>query len=256
MVEFHEFGRQGGEIVVLLSPACASHELWQDYIDRLENRYRIVAPDYTGHRKGEHYTSMEDNARQISAYLKNLEREIFLIWGVSGGASTGLKILALDEAPVRYAVADAPYVFEKLTLKDRITAVKIGAAVASLPFLSKKKKAAFLEEQVRDFGERKGKQYVDIMLRLSARSIFREFHSYFTFTLPEDTSGLRTRIGLWYGEGEKEKEENAQYLLTRFPNAAVKVFEGYGHAEYWLKNVDGYLNDVAAFTGMTDMQDK
>lgn len=248
MVTFHEFGEPQNKVVLLLPPACATWQMWQDYIDRLKDRYRIIAPDYTGHVKGEHYTSIEDNALQISSYLQRLGKEIFLIWGVSEGATAALKILSHNAASVQYAIADAPYVFDKPNLRDRITALKIGLSVALLPFLSEKKKAAMLEEQKKDFGEHKGKLYFDMMLNLSARSLFREFYSCFTFTLPEDTSRVQTRIGLWYGEKETEKMENAQYLVTRFPKAAVKVFNGYSHAEYWLKDVDGYLRDIADFT--------
>lgn len=245
MVTFQEFGEPHNKVVVLLPPACATWELWHEYIDRLKERYRVIAFNYSGHKKGTHYTSLADNAQQISAQLARMGREIFLLWGVSEGATAALKILALNEVSVQYALADAPYVFERLSIKDRLTALKISCAVALLPFLSKKKKAALLEEQKRDFGDYNGTLYFDAMLNLSARSLFREFYSCFTFTMPEDVSQIQTRVGIWYGEKEVEKHENVQYLLTRFSNATAKMLGGYSHAEYWLKDVDGYLRDLA-----------
>ena len=246
-VTFHEFGNLHGKIIVLLPPACATHELWLDYIERLQEHYRIIAPDYTGHGKGELYTSVEDNAYQISSYLNQLENEIFLIWGVSEGATMALKILAMNELSIRYTIADAPFVFERLRLRDKFAALKISLAVALLPFLSRKRKAALVEEQKRELGEHKGQRYCDSLFKLQARSLFREFYSCFTFTLPEDTSHVQTRLGLWYGEKETEKYGNIQYLLSRFPKASAKMFNGYAHVEYWMKDMEGYLSDVMSF---------
>lgn len=58
----------------------------------------------------------------------------------------------------------------------------------------------------------------------------------------------RQEAGLWYGEQEVETLENARCLQTRFPRAGVKVFAGYSHADDWMKDMAGYLRDIAAFT--------
>jgi pimeloyl-ACP methyl ester carboxylesterase len=248
MVTFQEFGDPQNKIIVLLPPACVTWELWREYIDRLKDRYRIIAPNPTGRVNGECYTGIADNARQISTWLRQLNQEIFLLWGVSEGATTALNILALQEISVGYTIADAPYIFEKLTIRDRVTAVKIGCFVAMLPLLSKKRKAAFLEEQKKEFGEHNGQLFCGMMASLSARTLFKEFYDCFTFTMPEETGHVQTKLGLWYGEKETEKVDNAKYLSTRFPNASIKIFPGYGHAEYWMKDADGYLRDIADFT--------
>lgn len=254
MVVFHEFGPKNGKIIVLIPPACAPWNMWHDYIGHWKSRYRVVAVSLEGHNgvKGEHYTTLEDNARQISAYIKRLGGTPFLLLGVSGGASILLKVLALGEVRPAFAVADAPYVFEK---KPNLWSARlIGLQVGSFPFWPKKSKGKLLREHVRDYGEVTGRIYYEELLRLSARTMYREFYTYFTFVLPEDTGTVQTKLGLWYGEQEKEKLENAVYLQKRFPAATVKVFPGYNHADYWMKDRAGYLRDLAAFTGDIDIE--
>ena len=166
--------------------------------------------------------------------------------GISGGAAVVLKILAINKLCVQYAIADAGMVYEKA---DPAYAEPIASYAAGIPSYDEEQKQETLEKFTRMCGAELARQYCDTMFSLSPETMYNEYYAFFTFTLPEDVSIVTTKLGLWYGEDETEKIENSSYIISRFPNASVKIFPGYGHAEYWLQDTPGYIPDIYHFIG-------
>lgn len=251
MVVFHEFGKQNKKVIMLIHPAAANWQLWEDYITEFEKEYHVIVPDLEGRSgiPGEHFTTIENNARQIVDQLKERNLNLHLLFGISGGANVAFKILALNELTIDYAIADAGMIYEKA---DDAYARPIADWAAKVPDYNDQQKQELLADLQQSFGSRFGTIYHEIMCKLSRETIWNEYYSFFTMTLPEDVSQVSTRIGLWYGEKETEKIENAAYISTLFLNTSLKIFPGYDHAGYWLGDTPGYINDIYEFISIKD----
>ena len=79
--------------------------------------------------------------------------------------------------------------------------------------------------------------------------MIRCFHcpKKYIFTLPEDVSGVKISIGLWYGEKEARKIANSLYIKTRLSNVTVNIFDGYNHADFSMGNPKEYIKEIYKF---------
>ena len=190
--------------------------------------------------KGEQGKSIEENARQINDYIKNNNIDVHLMFGLSYGASIAFKILAMNQVAISFVIDDGGYVCEKADLK---TAKKWAGIMALFPLLRLFKRL-MIKSLAKQLGQDKSQKIYDKMFSLSNKTLATEMYSFFSFTLPEDVRGVKTPIGLWYGEKEKEKIANSLYIKTRFPNVTVSIFSGYNHDDFFMGNTKEYIKEI------------
>lgn len=107
-MDFHIYGTQGQPTLLLLPGLGVSHEIFLPLIERLQDKFYIVAAGVDGFLIGKpsRFTSVDDQAAQAIQYVKN---ELSEHLDVAYGLSLGGKILSRMMEPCRNFRRNEPW---------------------------------------------------------------------------------------------------------------------------------------------------
>jgi pimeloyl-ACP methyl ester carboxylesterase len=95
-VKFSDTGK--GRVIVLLHGFLGSHKIWQEYIQRLSKKFRVIAIDLPGHGETPaigYYHSMEMLAQSVKAMLDSISVRRYVLVGHSMGGYIALAFAEL-----------------------------------------------------------------------------------------------------------------------------------------------------------------
>ena len=219
--------------------------LWKS-IELLSKSFRVIVPVMPGYDMEEKsdYTSVEEIAKETEQYImEHLNGEIDLLYGISMGGSIVIKMLANDTVKIKKALIDAgitpvqlpPFLSNFIVLRDYsfMMTLKNSMKLFSL-FVSKEK-----------YGEGAFDRLRKVMLHASRKTIWNNFKSCNTYSMPEMMKKTDTKIWYWYGSKEKHtRKRDIAYVKKMFPQAILEEISGFNHAEFVMLEPEAFVKKV------------
>ncbi len=110
MMTVHEFGKENGDVVVLIHPSAVMWDYFEHVIPLLRDRFHLILPALPGYDEtapDEDYTSVEQIATELAGWLDaNGCRQVACLYGCSMGGSVVLRMLADEKVDIQNAVVD------------------------------------------------------------------------------------------------------------------------------------------------------
>ena len=109
-MDFKLFGKEGTPTLMLIPGLGVSYEIFLPLIDRMKERFRIIAVQVDGFTLGVHtrFTSIDDQAAQVTTYVKErLDNHLDCAYGLSLGGKILSRVLERNEVTIDHAILDA-----------------------------------------------------------------------------------------------------------------------------------------------------
>lgn len=234
-MKFNIYGEIGRPTLFLLPGLGVSHEIFFPLIERLKDRFYIVAAGVDGFILGEHsrFTSVDDQARQANRYVQeNLGGHLDVAYGLSLGGKILSRMLERNEIVIDHAIMDA-------------------APLLPLPKWSVNPLRYYQCANVWTCYHWTGfwrwvfhSHYFDVLLDEcrkvypygGGRAVLDGYKDVYTNKL-ESISG--PDIHFWYGTKEAfVAKPQAEHLLALCPEAHIQVFKGMNHGQFLVDHPD------------------
>ena len=232
-MEFHVTGREDGKTLLLLPRASTCWELQFRYVyDLLAEHFRVICVNYDGCGKNDRFrpfTNFTDQAEKIEAYVtENFEGHLDGAYGSALGAGILSQMLYRGNIHVDEAFMGGA---------DFERGGKIAAAFASQMTVrglkgarwSGSKRQSLKGMLMRGFGMTWSEEasnymddYLDFMMRLNRKTIYRQTFSDYVTGLPEDFSVEGTNIHIIYSVKMGLAYENR--YLKQFHQPDIRKF--------------------------------
>ena len=233
MMTVHEFGKENGDVVVLIHPSAVMWDYFEHVIPLLQDRFHLILPALPGYDEtspDEDYTSVEQIATELAGWLDaNGCRQIACLYGCSMGGSVVLRMLADEKVDIQNAVVDGgitpyrlPWIVTRLIAVRDFLLVCIGrwggAGLLKKAFST----GEYSEEDL---------QYVSKILHfMSYRTIWRTFESCNNYRMPAEPQESEARVQYWCAEAErKDRKWDLRYMERIFPEAELVMLKDVGH---------------------------
>ena len=109
-MDFHIYGTQGQPSLLLLPGLGVSHEIFLPLIERLQDRFYIIAAGVDGFLIGKpsRFTSIDDQAIQAIHFVQNeLNGHLDVAYGLSLGGKILSRMMERNEIVINHAIMDA-----------------------------------------------------------------------------------------------------------------------------------------------------
>lgn len=109
-MDFHVYGTQGKPSLLLLPGLGVSYEIFLPLIERLQDRFYIIAASVDGFTLGKQtrFTSVDDQAAQTIPYVQSeLGGHLDVAYGLSLGGKILSRMLERNEIVIDHAIMDA-----------------------------------------------------------------------------------------------------------------------------------------------------
>ena len=229
---FHEFGKDGAPVVVLIHPSLVMWDYFEFVIPLMQDTYHLVVPALPGYDEDApgDFTSVEHIAAELEDWLIARDiLEICCIYGCSMGGSIVMRFLADRRIKVGSAVIDGgitpyqlPWIATRAIAVRDFLMICMGK-LGGIKLLEK----AFSTDEYSD----EDLEYVAKVLRfISAKTIWRTFESCNNYSMPEGFESDCRAIEYWYTKAEeKSRAWDIDYVRAHFPQAGLRVFDDVGH---------------------------
>ena len=193
------------------------------------------------------YTSVENIAEETEKYLlQNNYRELDGIYGISMGGSIVIRMLANGNITFKKAVIDAgitPYqlpafLSNMFVLRDFSFMMLLKNSLKFLSlFVSKERYGSGTFDRLRK-----------VMLHASTKTIWNNFKSCNTYSMPKKIAEPKTVIQYWYGNKEKaNRKRDIKYVKQIFPHTEIIEITGFNHAEFVMLKPEEFTRKISAF---------
>ncbi|MBQ7982700.1 MAG: alpha/beta hydrolase, partial [Clostridia bacterium] len=173
---------------------------------------------------------IEEIAAETEAYLESrgLE-EIDTVYGISMGGSIVIRLLAGGRLHIRHAVIDAGVTPRPIPAAYLYAVRDFGFMMAlknSLTVLS-----AWVPKE--KYGEALFMRLCTVMKNTSLRTVWNNFFSCNTYSLPQTPAVTDTVIAYWYGSREAFRcARDRRFVRRYFPAVTETKIPGCNHAEF------------------------
>ena len=234
-MDFHIYGTQGQPTLLLLPGLGVSHEIFLPLIERLQDKFYIVAAGVDGFLIGKRsrFTSVDDQAAQAIQYVKNeLSGHLDVAYGLSLGGKILSRMMERNEIVIDHTIMDA-------------------APLLPLPKWSVDPLRYYQAINVWTCYHWTGfwrwvfhSHYFDVLLDEmkkvfpfgGTRAVKDGYKSVYTNRL-ESIHGAD--IHFWYGTKEAFiAKQQAKHLLSLYPQAQVEIFDGMNHGQLLIDHPD------------------
>ena len=234
-MKFTLYGEKGRPTLFLLHGLGVSHEIFLPLIERLKDRFYIIAACIDGFILGEHsrFTSVDDQAMQANRYVQeNLGGRLDVAYGLSLGGKILSRMMERSEIVIDHAIMDA-------------------APLLPLPKWSVNPLRYYQCANVWTCYHWTGfwrwvfhSHYFDVLLDEckkvypygGGQSVLDGYKDVYTNKL-ESISG--PDIHFWYGTKEAfVAKPQAEHLLALCPEAHIQVFKGMNHGQFLVDHPD------------------
>ena len=178
--------------------SCMTWDFLKKSIDILSEKYHVIVPVLPGYDMEDEsdYTSIEAIAQETEEYLlgRGIE-EIDAVYGISMGGSIVIRMLAVGKISVKKAVIDAgitPYLYPRwmnmlFVWRDYSFMMTLKNSFSVLSFFVPQKK----------YGESMFEKLRQVMQRISKKTIWNNFKSCNTYSMPKKVKDSDTQIWYW-----------------------------------------------------------
>lgn len=243
------FGADNTKIIVMFHASCMTWDLLKKSIEKLAETFHIIVPVLPGYdlENNSDYTSVEEIADETEKYLlENGYSTIDGLYGISMGGSIVIKMLANKKVDIKNAVIDAgitPYQLPALlskifVIRDYTFMMTLRNSIRIFThFVSKEK-----------YGSDTFDSLKEVMLHASRRTIWNNFNSCNTYSMPDKVNNIDTRIEYWYGSKEKiNRKHDIKYVKKIFTQISVKEMKGFNHAEFVMLEPERFSSEIINF---------
>ena len=249
-MKFQTVGESGKPVMIMLPGSfCPGASLAYLY-EKLQADHCILLPEYNGHYAGSTFTTRQNEAAEVTAYLQAHDiHTVQLLYGQSMGAEVGIELYKqlLDQGvTVEHCLFDgAPCVslpvwykkFMCAIFKKVLGKVKGKSVDEALNTKLFKKLAHGDPEAMRPTV----KAFVATTPFLTDESIRNETECCYTFDFPAFDEPSQRKMHFFYATAEKAYRTCYKGVKRAYPHAAYTVVDGYGHLTYSIKCTDKYI---------------
>lgn len=246
-MRINTYGEESLPKILALHPMLANGASMVQLAGQLRENSCIIAPDLSGQGKDTgDFESPEKEADALWAYLQEKGwLDIRLVYGASLGAAVGLELLSKPGLKVHTAVFDGcPLYREAAVLRWLLTKVflkKYRKAVSN-PGLSVRKMTELYGPV---FGPSMGRTF-ETMSETSIRAIVAACSRC---SFPQYPKELEENLHFEYGSKDSDLKIGKKNIARYYPNATLKVREGYGHCQYISSMGERYGEVLAQYMG-------
>ena len=208
----------------------------------LADRYFCIMPTSTVYCEKQHYTSREDEVRQVEEFLRGHGVDhLALVVASSIGADLGMAFLARGEVPVEHVYFDGGQ-FAQIGSGTR-------AAMAPLLYLAIKSlywtRGGTLKHIMWCDDETIRPYFIEAGCNLTLRNMRRQMaDSLVDVPFPMLPSGLQNRTFWEFGSAEDHfKYRDA--VMKAWPEGNFPVFEGHNHMQFQIQDPQGFAAMLA-----------
>lgn len=249
-MKFQTVGEIGKPLIVMLPGSFCPSSSLQYLYEKLQDDYCILLPEYNGHYAGSTFTTRQNEAAEVAAWLLAHDmRQVHLLYGQSMGAEVGIELYRrlLDQGvAVGHCLFDgAPCIalpgwyrnFMYFIFKTMLSKVKGKSVDDVLEMKFFKKLSRGDPESLRPEAE----AFVATAPFLTAESIKNEAECCYTFDFPAFDEAAQKKMHFFYAKEEKACRTCCRGVKRAYPHAAYTVVSGYGHLTYSMKNTAQYI---------------
>lgn len=241
-MKYVEYGAQHRPVILLLHGGGLSWWNFREEAELLGQQYHVVLPILDGHTGSDApFTSMEDNAREIIAWVdRHCGGQVLLMGGLSLGGQVLVEILSQRPDICRYAILESALVFPM-----RVTHALVKPTYslcyplirqrwfARLQFRSLHIQPELFEEYYRDTA---GLTRPDMIAFLEANANYR---------LKDSLRSCAAQTLVLTGSRELPvMKRSARALAAKLPHARLEILSGYTHGELSLNHSRQYVDKL------------
>ena len=247
-MDFHVYGTQGQPTLLLLPGLGVSHEIFLPLIERLQDRFRIIAAGVDGFLIGKPscFTSVDDQAAQVGRYVQNhLSGRLDVAYGLSLGGKILSRMMERNEIVIEHAIMDAapllPLPRWTVDPLRHYQALNVWTCYHWTGFWRRVFRSHYFDvllDEVRKVYPSGGRQ-----------AVLDGYKSVYTSRLDaiygED-------IHYWYGTKEAfVAKPQVNHLLALCPSAHVEVFAGMNHGQLLIDHPDDVAKRINEYACLT-----
>lgn len=243
-MDFYVYGTQDQPTLMLLPGLGVSHEIFLPLIERLQDRFSIIAAGVDGFLIGKRsrFTSVDDQAAQVGRYVQNhLSGRLNVAYGLSLGGKILSRVMERNEIVIDHAVMDAapllPLPRWTVNPLRYYQAFNVWTCYHWTGFWRRVFRSHYFDvllDEVRKVYPSGGR-----------RAVLDGYKSVYTNRL-ESIHGAD--IHYWYGTKEAfVAKPQARHLLQLYPSARVEVFDGMNHGQMLIDHPDAVAKRLISF---------
>ncbi|MBR3648427.1 MAG: alpha/beta hydrolase [Paludibacteraceae bacterium] len=242
-MDFHVYGAQGKPTLLLLPGLGVSHEIFLPLIERLQDRFTIIAAGVDGFLIGKpsRFTSVDDQAGQVIRYVQDrLGGRLDMAYGLSLGGKILSRILERNEIVVHHAIMDAapllPLPRWTVNPLQYYQALNVWTCYHWTGFWRRVFHSHYFDALLDEVRK--------VYPSGRSQAVLDGYKSVYTSRL-ESIHG--EDIHYWYGTKEAfVAKPQVAHLLKLCPSAHVVVFEGMNHGQQLIDHPDDVAKRIAA----------
>ena len=234
-MNFQTFGNAKAPTLLLIPGLGVSYEIFLPLIQRMEDKFRIIAAEVDGFTLGKHtqFTSVDDQAAQVIDYIQNnYAGHLDCAYGLSLGGKILSRILERNEIVIDHAVLDAApllplpnWLINPLRYYQAANVWTCYHWTGFWKFVFHSHYFDVLLDECQKIWPWGGKQ-----------AVLDGYKSVYTSKL-ESIYGAD--IHFWYGTKEAfAAKPQAKHLQTLYPNAHIQIFPGMNHGQLLVDHPD------------------
>ncbi len=237
-----EYGKQNGDIIMLLHGGGLSWWNYKAEAELLGDRYHVVMPILDGHADSDaDFVSIEENADRIISFIDNeYGGSVLLIGGLSLGAQILTEMLTKRADICRYAVIESASV-----IASRMTSALIGPTFSSSYGLVRKRWFAEMQFRYLHIREDLFEDYYRDTSKISKRNMIAFLKANTEYELKPEIKNIRARVRIVVGEKEQKKMLRSAYALQEtLPGSRCEIKDGLFHGEYSINYPERYVKEL------------
>lgn len=237
-----EYGKEHGEVIVLLHGGGLS---WWNYCaaaERLSGRYRVILPVLDGHAGSDRaFTTIEDNAAAVIGYIdEHCGGHAALLGGVSMGGQIAAEVLARRRDICRAAVLESVS-----AIPMKMTARLVGPMLDMSYGLIRK--PWFAKWQFRALGI-DGAWYEDYYRDtcvISKENMTAFLRANADYAARQEMGSTAAKVLVLVGAKETgQMQRSARKLQALIPDSVLEVLPGLGHGQYAINHAGAFAKKM------------
>ena len=248
-VNFHEFGRDGDNVLVLIHPSLVTWDYFEYVLPMLENDYHLVIPALPGFdlEDDSEFTSTEQTASDIADHLLACGIcRVHAIYGCSAGGSIALRMAVDGKVSADHYVMDGgitpyqlPFLLTRFIALRDFCMLYLGKRGGERLLAKAFSSTEFTDE---DYA------YLARMLKhCTNRTLWRTFDSCNNYQMPKEPMHFDGTMHYWYAEKErKARDWDIKYMQKFVPDTRLHVLDGVDHGDLALFQPERFAQEIRA----------
>lgn len=239
-----EYGKENEKVILLLHGGGLSWWNYREVAEQLKNEYYVVIPILDGHADSDRdFTSIEDNAKEIIAYIdEHCGGSVALLGGLSLGGQILVEVLSQRADICQAALIESALIFTmKMTHQMVKPAMDMSYGLikkewfAKLQFASLKMKPELYAEYYRD------------TCKISKENMTAFLKANSAYEVKDTLGGTKAKVHICVGQREQGiMIRSARKLHELIPSSTLEILPKLYHGEYSINHAKEYADKVCA----------